>query len=275
MTELLVDTGSRRSGAGRDRSHRRGAAGAALAASSGLLVTWWLVATQAWVGRWDATVVQEAASDRLAWLTPLVLRFTDLAGTTLLPVLVGLAAAVLVGLRRPRAAVALAAALVTSAGAAWAVKTAVARPRPSAALVAGPVEQGFAFPSGHTTAATAVLLVGAALVAGAAGRPLVRRAAWAAAAVGVAGVAGSRVYLGYHWFTDVLAGTFLGAVVAALVLLVCRWDPRDEGRAAGNRRRGPERPLRGPAVLNPGTAGTPHRRSRSPHQAGPQRGRRR
>ena len=77
-----------------------------VAASVGLLATWWLVATQAWVGRLDAAVVQDAASDRVGWLTPLVLRFTDLAGTTLLPVLVGLAAAVLVGMRRMRAAAA-------------------------------------------------------------------------------------------------------------------------------------------------------------------------
>lgn len=231
---------------------RNGAAGrAAVAASGGLLTTWWLVATQTWVARLDATVVQDAASDRTGWLTPLVLRFTDLAGTTLLPVLVALAAAVLVGVRRVRAALALTAALVVSAGAGWAVKALVARPRPAAALMAGPVEQGFAFPSGHTTAATAVLLVGAGLIARRAGRPLVRCGVWSAAALGVAAVAASRVYLGYHWLTDVVAGTFLGAAVAALVLLVVRRDPARSERGAltpaggGDRARwgaGPGRP---------------------------------
>lgn len=230
LPPALVETAPLPSGAVRSRTRGRGPAGAALAASGGLLATWWLVATQAWVGRWDVAVVRDAASDRMAWLTPWVLRFTDLAGTSLLPVLVGLAATVLISLRRIRAAVALAAALVGSAGAAWVVKTVVARPRPGVTLMAGPVEQGFAFPSGHTTAATAVLLVAAGLLAHTAGRPLVRWAAWPAAASGVAAVAASRVYLGYHWFTDVVAGTFLGIVVAALVLLVCRWGRRDERR---------------------------------------------
>lgn len=197
-----------------------------VAASVGLLATWWLVATQAWVGRLDAAVVQDAASDRVGWLTPLVLEFTDLAGTTLLPVLVGLGAAVLVGMRRMQAAAALVAALVVSAGTGWTVKTLEARPRPATALMVGPVEHGFAFPSGHTTAATAVLLVGAGLLARTADRTLVRLAAWSGAALAVAAVAASRVYLGYHWFTDVVAGTFLGAAVAALVLLTVgrgRW----------------------------------------------------
>lgn len=194
-------------------------AGPTFAASAGALVTWWLVATQAWVGRWDAVVVRDAATDRLPWLTPVVLRFTDLAGTTFLPLLAGAAVAVLAALRRIRAAVSLAVALVGSAAVVFGTKLIVARPRPSASLMAGPVEQGFSFPSGHTTTTTAVLLVGAALVAHAARHSWTRAAAWVGAVVGVAGVAASRVYVGYHWLTDVVAATFLGAAVAALTLL--------------------------------------------------------
>lgn len=232
MTSQVVATLPRPTEPGRNPSLRKGAARAAIAATGGLLTTWWLVATQTWVGRLDTAVLQDAASDRTGWLTPLVLRFTDLAGTTLLPVLVALTAAVLVGVRRFRAAVALTAALMVSAGIGWAMKTVVARPRPVAALMAGPVEHGFAFPSGHTTAATAVLLVGAGLLVRRVGRPLVRFGAWSAASLGVVAVAASRVYLGYHWPTDVVAGTFLGAAVAALVLLVVRWGPARADRGA-------------------------------------------
>ncbi|WP_176522947.1 phosphatase PAP2 family protein [Blastococcus aggregatus] len=193
-------------------------------------MTWWLVATQVWVGRWDAVVLHEAAAERLPWLTPIALRFTDLAGTTILPVLVGAAVTVLAAVRRIRAAAALTVALVGSAVVVFGMKLLVARPRPPVSLMAGPVEQSFSFPSGHTTTATAVLIVGAALIARAAHRPAVRIAAWSAAVAGVAGVAASRVYLGYHWLTDVIAATLLGAAVAAMTLLLLPRRPADEYR---------------------------------------------
>lgn len=215
------------------RATRRGtwaAGGTAVAASVGVLATWWLVATQTWVVAWDAEVAREAAGDRLPWLTPWVLRFTDLAGTTLLPVLVGVAAVVLTALRRFRAALGLVGALVASAALMRVAKLLVGRPRPPAALMAAPAEHGLAFPSGHATTATAVLLVGAGLIAGATRRPGVRAAAWAAAVAGLAAVAASRVYLDYHWATDVVAGVLLGTAVAAVTLLLLRVTPRPSRR---------------------------------------------
>ncbi|MFH9818237.1 phosphatase PAP2 family protein [Streptomyces sp. NPDC017230] len=91
----------------------------------------------------------------------------------------------------------------------------LARPRPPAADWAW-TASGYAMPSGHTTtsAAVAVLLTAGAYraVRGRA-RPLllVLPALWAAA------VGFSRVYLGVHWPTDVLAGWLLAAVWAGLL----------------------------------------------------------
>lgn len=141
-----------------------------------------------------------------------------------------------------RAAAALTVALVGSAAAVFALKLVAARPRPPVSLMAGPVEQGFSFPSGHTTVATAVLIVGAALIARAARRPVVRTAAWSAAVVGVAAVGASRIYLGYHWPTDVATGTLLGVAVAALTLLLL---PRRPAGAGGDPRCGDRRRLSG------------------------------
>jgi hypothetical protein len=84
---------------------------------------------------------------------------------------------------------------------------------------------GFAFPSGHATDAAAVYGMLAVLLARP-GRPAARVAAVAGAG-GLVGLVGlSRLYLGVHWLTDVVAGVGLGAIwIASLIAVV---DPRME-----------------------------------------------
>jgi membrane-associated phospholipid phosphatase len=85
------------------------------------------------------------------------------------------------------------------------------RPRPPDGLVE---TTGFSFPSGHAvaTAATAIALVLVLLPPGD------RRRHWEVYAVLFSfAMALSRVYLNAHWFSDVVAGTLLGAGVALAV----------------------------------------------------------
>lgn len=108
------------------------------------------------------------------------------------------------------------------------VKSEVQRIRPPSA---GAVVEahGFAFPSGHTQAAT-VTYVAVVLVAGwQLLRPPRRlRVVSAGVVVGVAGAVGwSRVFLGVHWPSDVLGGWLLGsawvtASTAVLLTLAAR-----------------------------------------------------
>jgi membrane-associated phospholipid phosphatase len=87
------------------------------------------------------------------------------------------------------------------------IKVLVARARPAIDPLAG--FTGASFPSGHTTAA-ASFYAAAALILGR-GRSFRVRTILAGIAVGIAGaVAASRVLLGVHWLTDVLAGLALG-----------------------------------------------------------------
>ncbi|MGW5333254.1 phosphatase PAP2 family protein [Streptomyces bauhiniae] len=112
--------------------------------------------------------------------------------------------------------------LVTCAVAAvvqQAVKAGVARPRP---VWPDPVDSArfAAFPSGH--AMTATVVCGSLLW-------LIRKhgvrgprwyGALALAAVSVLGVGLTRVWLGVHWFSDVLGGWLFGALVVAGAVLV-------------------------------------------------------
>jgi undecaprenyl-diphosphatase len=90
-----------------------------------------------------------------------------------------------------------------------------ARPPAPERLVAA---TGYAFPSGHATLGTAVWTAVAVLLVWATSG---RRWRWAPAAVAVAvilAVDASRLYLGVHWLSDVLAGSLVGGAWAGLVL---------------------------------------------------------
>jgi membrane-associated phospholipid phosphatase len=88
------------------------------------------------------------------------------------------------------------------------VKPLVGRPRPILDQLVG--GRGASFPSGHATATTALLLaVGFYLASGK--TPRVRTCIWITAFLGSVLMAVTRVYLGVHWPTDVIAGLVLGA----------------------------------------------------------------
>jgi undecaprenyl-diphosphatase len=92
------------------------------------------------------------------------------------------------------------------------LKRGLARPRPPAGEWLGPAS-GFAFPSGHATSATAGFVTLLLLVGGS-GRASLRRV-WRSALVLLPLLIGwSRVQLGVHWPTDVVAGWALGLTVA-------------------------------------------------------------
>jgi len=114
------------------------------------------------------------------------------------------------------------------------LKAVIARPRPSdESMVVAGVERSFSFPSGHTIGAATLVLVGGYLVwhRHHSARVL---AVWAAASVVVVvAVAGSRLYLGYHFLTDVLAGLALAVAVLGVVVTVSRLhDVAARGRQA-------------------------------------------
>jgi undecaprenyl-diphosphatase len=121
-------------------------------------------------------------------------------------------------------------------------KHAVGRPRPPADLWlmhAG----GKAFPSGHAVQSLSVF-VALAMIAATFVRPA-HRLLWTAAAILLAtGVGLSRIYLGVHWATDVLAGWGAAALwVTALLWLFDRVRRGPPETRLANRRHPGSRPV--------------------------------
>ena len=112
------------------------------------------------------------------------------------------------------------------------VKHLVQRARPGAEFRvpgAGP-DQSFSFPSGHTMNTTVfVIVLGAVLWPWLVTRTR-RTCVVGMGAVVALTVGASRIYLGYHWFTDVLAGLAIGATWGLLVVwFLCRTGNPDGG----------------------------------------------
>ncbi|MFI6831889.1 phosphatase PAP2 family protein [Kribbella sp. NPDC050241] len=128
-------------------------------------------------------------------------------------------------------------AMIGSSALSSGLKLLIGRARPDVTLVLGPVSNTFAFPSGHALNSTVFLTVAALVMARI--RSLRNRTAILAVAVVMSiGIGLSRVYLGYHWATDVLAGWTVAIVWLVIVLNVARFvrdrRTRSHDVAAGN-----------------------------------------
>lgn len=113
------------------------------------------------------------------------------------------------------------------------LKTFYDRPRPSLVPHHSYVYTQ-SFPSGHSALAAAVFLTLATLIASVEKRPSSKILIYVLALLVTVGVGFSRVYLGVHWPSDVLAGWSLGATWAFGAWIVLEWmRSRDVSRERG------------------------------------------
>ncbi len=165
----------------------------------------------------DRSVTSWFVDHRASWLTTVARALSTIGSQKVLIPLVAVVAIVVVTRRALEPAVLL---VVIWAGAIelYALaKHVVGRPRPPMHLWLTSASST-AFPSGHATQSLSTFAALALVAAVVVSTP--RRPALAVAAVIAAGVGCSRVYLGVHWATDVLAGWLAAACWVALIAVL-------------------------------------------------------
>ncbi|WP_125898891.1 phosphatase PAP2 family protein [Actinomyces gaoshouyii] len=178
----------------------------------------------------DLWAARRAASLRAPALTPLAWSLTHAGGTIGLTLLTAAIAPALALRGLGAQAVILVASMSGASILTLALKGVFSRPRLGAEFRLGPPLRTAAFPSGHSlnTAVFMALLAGFVLISAAS--RAARAGAVAAALVVTAAVGASRVYLGYHRLTEILAGWALGlawaCATALVVIALSRQRPR-------------------------------------------------
>ena len=171
----------------------------------------------------DHPVLAAAKSVRSPALDVITTGYTDVGGTIGMPLL-ALAVMTTLALRRrswtPVILIVIAGAgslLMTIAG-----KSLVGRTRPPLSDAVPPYEHSASFPSGHSLNAVVIAGIIAYLIILRLKSSRARVLTAALAALFAATIGLSRVYLGHHWLTDVLAAWALGAAWLALVITAHR-----------------------------------------------------
>jgi undecaprenyl-diphosphatase len=160
------------------------------------------------------------------WLKIAAADLTALGSVTDLGLIVLLVAGLFLGLRRGREALVLVLASGGGLALSQGLKLLYGRERPPLGLHAVEVVNA-SFPSGHAMLSAAIYLTLGALIARFVAHKRIKAFAIITAVVLSLLVGISRVYLGVHWPTDVLAGWCVGAAWAlAWWLLVYLWERR-------------------------------------------------
>ncbi len=193
--------------------------GVVLALVAGLAL--WGAFTGVGPARFDAAALDESIEERSTGLTDLAVVITTVGSTAAMAVL-----AVLVGAfcwwRGRRADAVFAVMAMATAGLVFTgLKMVLDRSRPPVAsrLVSASNES---LPSGHAT--MSVVVIGTVVVLAWAGLGSAARVAVTiAAAAWVGAVGATRVYLGVHWFSDVIAGWLVGAAWLSVCVALWAW----------------------------------------------------
>lgn len=196
---------------------RRAAAPLAAALGAALLLA--LFAGWRLFAAFDQALLELAQRLRTPELDQWMVELTRL-GDSAVQLAAGAALLLLLALQRQwRALLFATLALAGTALANQGLKLLFARARPE--ILLQPLDS-FSLPSGHSSAAFALCLA-LGVLAGR-GAPARIRLAWLLlASLPATAIAVSRVYLGVHWPTDVLAGALLAGSLCALALLLVQW----------------------------------------------------
>lgn len=171
----------------------------------------------------DQPVLDQAIAWRSPGLDHAITLYTDVGGPIGMPIVAVALTALMVWRWRSRTPVVLMViAAIGSLAMTTTGKALIGRARPPLSDAVPPYETSPSFPSGHTLNATVITAVLVYLLLRRLDAAWARTATVASGAVFVVSMGLSRVFLGHHWLTDVVAGWALGLGWAAAVITAHR-----------------------------------------------------
>ncbi|MEO6333637.1 MAG: phosphatase PAP2 family protein [Pyrinomonadaceae bacterium] len=189
-----------------------GLAGFALAAVTLALLGWIVTGPlKQYPASFDTNVRYAMRQIQSPMWTTFFLAITKLGSTVYLMIIGSAVGLVLIVYRRFRSLLILIVAMVGQAALDHGCKLLFARPRPSA-LINYQSPESYSFPSGHAVASLSLYFAIAWIVSSRLENPSIKVALWVVSVVLVFLIGMSRVYIGVHYPTDVLAG-FIAALI--------------------------------------------------------------
>lgn len=171
----------------------------------------------------DKPALALAESLRSPGLDAFVTGFTNIGGGVGMPILASILTAWLTFLSRNwRPLILIGGAAAVSIMATTFGKKLVGRTRPDHADAVPPYEDSPSFPSGHTLNTTVVISLVVYLICLQFQATVVRVSTITAGTLFIIAMGLSRVFLGHHWLTDVMAGWLLGLTWVGVVILAHR-----------------------------------------------------
>lgn len=155
----------------------------------------------------EASVAMQASSTHEA--TEWNLLITHFGSTEFALTMTVFAVLILAVLRHWHGALAVAVSVATTQAAVQIIKLTIERPRPGTSIIDA---HGFSFPSAHAATSVALYLT-VGLIAARASKGALRVAVVGGTTALLLAVGASRVYLGAHYPTDVVAGWLIGAIL--------------------------------------------------------------
>lgn len=120
--------------------------------------------------------------------------------------------------------------IIASAGTVGVMKNFINSPRPGGASI---LLGNNSFPSGHTTLSVALYGFLAILIARNFAKPILRKLTYLCFGLTCGLIIFSRIYLGAHWLTDVIAGSILGLIIVLVTTISFRRIPSPKINLAG------------------------------------------
>ena len=165
-------------------------------------------------------------------MTRALILVSRLGGPAVLAALGAILTAIFIWRRWWRGAILLPMAMVGAGILDTSLKLAFRRARPTP-FFDYPLPVSYSFPSGHALFAFCFFTTGAALLAPRLSHPALRGLVWMVAIAAVLAIGFSRIYLGVHYPSDVIAGYAVGLIWSSVIIVGDRVAHAHERRRGG------------------------------------------